>query len=315
MGIIDTLTAGFDLVRKRPWLIALPVALDIGLWAAPKLSIVSLVHNMFAELTALATNASPDVLQGLREQWLVLLEIAEATNVASLLVPGYLGVPSLSVGEATSFFGQARQVVELRGGLGLIGLVGMLLLAGLFLAACYLGLIAQVVRDGHVDWPRLVAKVPRYWLRLIGAGLAISLALLSFGLPAMLVIGVVSLFSPSLASLFLGFAFFLAFWLMIYMLFVPEAILLSEDGVMRAIWRSAMVMRFSFWPALGLYALVRVISTGLLFIWQRLAVTASGAVVAIVANAFIGTGLTAALFVFYRERLHLHGAATESQGS
>jgi len=315
VGIIDTLTTGFDLVRRRPWLIALPVALDIGLWAAPKLSMVSLTRAVVSDLMTAATGVSPDALQGLREQGQMLLEMAESTNVASLIVSSYLGMPSLAVGEMTSFFGRARQVIELQGGLGLVALVGVLLLAGVFLAAGYLGLIAQVVRDGHVTWSSLLAQMPRYWLRLIGAGLIITLALMSFGLPAMLLVALFGSISPSLASLFLGLVVFLALWVFIYMLFVPEAILLGEDNVLKAIWHSALVMRSSFWPALGLLVLSNIIAEGLLYVWQMLAVTASGAVVAIVANAFIGTGLTAAFFVFYRERTRAPEPATEPQRS
>ena len=46
MGIIDTLTAGFDLVRRRIWLIVLPVLLDVGLWVAPRLSVSELVRRL-----------------------------------------------------------------------------------------------------------------------------------------------------------------------------------------------------------------------------------------------------------------------------
>ncbi len=312
MGIIDTLSAGFDLVRKRPWLMALPVALDVGLWLAPKLSILSLVRSVVAELPAAVTGGNAEAL---REQGQMLVDLARSINVASLLSSTYLGVPGLGVGEMTSFFGRAQQVIELQGGLSLLALSLGLLLAGLLLASFYLGLIAQAVRDGRVDWRRLVARLPRYWLRLVGVGLIIVVVLASFTLPASLVMWLLTVLSPGLASLFMSAVLFLAFWMMLYMLFVPEAILFSEDGVVKAIWRSAMILRASFWPALGLLLLINVISGGLLFVWERLAVTAAGAIVAIVANAFIGTGLTAALFVFYRERLRAPGAAVEPQRS
>jgi hypothetical protein len=314
VGVIDTLTAGFDLVRKRPWLILLPVALDVGLWVAPKLSFLSLMRGVVSDTMATAASVGQETLPALQEQGELLLEFAERTNVLSLLTASYPGVPSLPV-ESTSFFGLTRQVIELQSGLALVGLMGALLLAGVLIAALYLGLIAQTARDEQVDWRRFLAQVPRYWLRLVGAGLVIGLALLLLGLPAGLFIGFLALLSPGLASLFLGVISFMAFWLLIYMAFVPVAILFSDDGVAKAIWRSAMLVRSSFWPALGLFLLIYVISVGLLYVWEGLAVTAPGAMLAIVANAFVGTGLMAAVFVFYRERLQAPVATAESQRS
>jgi hypothetical protein len=306
VGIIDTLSAGFDLVRRRPWMLALPVAVDIGLWVAPKLSVFTLLQNLWHALLSEATAtgaATPAMIQSMQEALPEMVQMARDLDLSLLLPLTSVGVPILPVGPSTSFFGLTKQVIELAGGLPLLALALALALGGLLIGTFYMALIAQAVRDGRVDWPLLVQRVPRYWLRLIGVGLVVGMGLLAFGLPVAMVIGIFGLVSPGLASFLLAIPSFLVFWVMIYMVFVPEAIIFSEDGIMKAIWRSAIIVRTNFWPAIGLILLSYIISTGLAFVWGMLAATAPGALVAAAGSAFIGTGLTAALFIFYRERL------------
>lgn len=318
MGIIDTLTAGFDLARKRLWLVLLPIALDIALWVAPKLSIYSLLrslwHTFLAEANA-GGAATAAMLQNMQQALPDMVQIARDLDLSLLLPLSSPGMPALSVAPTTSFFGLAKHVIELHWGLSFIGIALGLCLGGLLVGALYMALIAHVVRDGRVDWPLLVRQVPRYWLRLIGAGLVVAVALMSFGLPAIMVIGALGLVSPGLASLLMGILSFLIFWTMIYLVFVPEAIVFSEDGILKAIWRSAIIVRTSFWPAMGLILLDYVISAGLAFVWDLLAVTAPGTLVAVAGSAFVGTGLTAALFIFYRERLRAPLPAVEPKRS
>ena len=318
MGIIDTLTAGFELVRRRPWMLVLPVAVDIGLWLAPKLSVFTLLQRLWHALLQEAMTsgaATPAMIESMQEALPDVVRLARELDLSLLLPLTSVGVPILPLGPASNFFGLSKQVIELAGGLSLVAVALALALGGLLIGTFYMALIAQAVRDGHVDWARLVRRVPRYWLRLIGAGLVVGVGLLAFGLPAAMVIGIFGLLSPALASLLVAILSFLVFWVMIYMVFVPEAIILSEDGVMKAMWRSALIMRTSFWSAMGLILLSYIISTGLAFVWDMLAATTPGALVAAAGSAFIGTGLTAALFIFYRERLRAPFWAGEPQRS
>ncbi|HOG45457.1 MAG TPA: hypothetical protein PLJ35_03655 [Anaerolineae bacterium] len=306
MGIIDTLTAGYDLVRRRLWLLVLPLVLDIGLWLAPKLSVFTLLRGLWRTLlaNAAASGVATSTLLGNANEILPdLAAMARELDLAVLLPLSSLGVPVLPMTGTTSFFGLTKQAIELQGGLALLLVMASLVLGGLFIGAAYMALIAHIVRDGQVHWRELVRQVPRYWLRLIGAGLLLLAGIMIVALPASMIISLFGLFSPTLASLLMGLLSFFVFWMMIYMVFVPQAIVFSHDGALKSIWRSAIMVRTSFWPALGLFLLSYVITTGLAFVWDFLTVSAPGALVAMVASAFVGTGLTAALFVFYRERL------------
>lgn len=48
LGLIDTLSSGFRVVQRRPWLILLPLLLDLWLWLGPRWSIQPLVDSLLA---------------------------------------------------------------------------------------------------------------------------------------------------------------------------------------------------------------------------------------------------------------------------
>ena len=81
-----------------------------------------------------------------------------------------------------------------------------------------------------------------------------------------------------------------------------------------AVAQSFTVVRKNFWSTLAFIVLTSVISLGIALIMQRLtAIAPIGTAVAIVINAYIGSGLAMALLVFYRTRI-LHAAAEEIAG-
>ena len=48
MGLIDTITGGFRIVQRRPWLILLPVVVDLWLWLGPRLAIQPFIDGLLA---------------------------------------------------------------------------------------------------------------------------------------------------------------------------------------------------------------------------------------------------------------------------
>ncbi|MBV7339294.1 hypothetical protein KFU94_65970 [Chloroflexi bacterium TSY] len=68
--------------------------------------------------------------------------------------------------------------------------------------------------------------------------------------------------------------------------------------------RSYALVRSSFWSTFGFFLLTTVIGGGFSLILRSVAISAPwGTVMAIVGNAYIGTGLAVALLVFYRTRV------------
>jgi hypothetical protein len=99
-------------------------------------------------------------------------------------------------------------------------------------------------------------------------------------------------------------------------LFVVPGVLVGGRGLLRAIWESILLIHTQFSSVVGLVLLVVVISQGLGFVWSLPSGDSWLLLIGILGNGCIATGLTAALFVFYQERVgQLPGAPQVSAGS
>jgi hypothetical protein len=77
----------------------------------------------------------------------------------------------------------------------------------------------------------------------------------------------------------------------------------SGVALRMAIRHSTLLFRVFFWSAIGLVLLSVFLERGLAIIWDGLTVSSIGVVIAIAANAYIGTSLVAAAMVFYQDRM------------
>lgn len=296
MNIIDVITEGFNLVTKKLWLAIVPILLDLFLWLGPKMSVAPVINQL---LTISAQNRSALEAMGSQDANLAQMmtvmtqaiqETMDRANFMILLAWGRLGLPSIAgmrpINPATD------RVIEITGYGQLMLTQALLLGIGLFIACLFLGMIAQAVRGEGLRLGRLLVRAPVYWLRM-----ALLLAPLGMGL--LTGFSLLAMFGPLGILLLVGL-----FWLTIYFSFVPQAITLAEQKPLAALWNTFVFMRYSFWPAFGLIVLVNVIGGGMNLIWQRLlGGSTAGMVVAILANAYVGTSLAAAMFIFYRERV------------
>jgi hypothetical protein len=309
-GIIETLTMGFEVVNRMPWVLALPVTVDLLLWLGPKLSIAALSERLAERVLAMvgdAGGAAGSTAEGqigqLVQQIDVLRGIARSLNLLSLLAPGGFAMASAVPAERGGLGGQ----VEL-GSASLVVVIGTgLLLLGVGLACLWLGAIAQQLRDGEISAPRLLWAVPRYWLSIIGFFALLIGGALAVSLPLMAVATVTQLFVPALGTfltLFVAVALqLLLIWALLYLSFFADAIVVSEVGPIRAATSSVRVVSSNFWSALGFIIITWVIMRGLYEIWQGLAQAPVGLALAIFGNGYVESGLAAASMLFYRNRI------------
>ena len=90
-GVWSALASGFDLTAKHPWLLLLPIVLDIFIWLGPRLRFQTIIEQIVATLPEEA-----EVLT-LAEQ---LLEVGPYTNLFSVFSVPLVGVPVLLAGLA-----------------------------------------------------------------------------------------------------------------------------------------------------------------------------------------------------------------------
>jgi hypothetical protein len=308
LGVIDVVSAGLDLVRRRPWALLIPIFFDTLIWVAPRLSLTQLFRP-YADgmLGAAALSTDPQAaeetrraLQQMIESFNLLGFVATALNAVTR-VPSLLALDAADAPSPVTAWDYAYplQSPEL-----LVLLFIPLFLLGLAFVAVYLEWIAQGVRPLEAaprgDW---LLRAARLWLRLI----LFSVLLIAFVIAAGMVLvllqaAIGSVEVAAMATLLLTVGLF---WVFIYFFFVPAALAVSDVGLRQALRYSSLLFRAFFWPTVALVALSVFLDRGLAIIWDGLAVSTFGIVIGIVANAYIGTALLAAAMVYYQDRLNL----------
>jgi len=309
-GIIDTLSAGFQAVNRVPWVIGLPVLLDLLVWLGPRLSVAQLSDRVLGALGSMvdamsrsAGASSAEQLSQFQQSIEFIRSTAQVFNLLSLLAVGGLSmrsaVPEDKSGQAGSF--------EIATVGAVLGIAIVLILVGVALAVIWLGLIAQQVREGRIDPPRLLRMAPRYWLAIVGFFALLIGALVVILVPISVVAAIAQIVAPAVGTflyVFAAIAFqLLLFWCLLYLFFIDYAIVVSEVGPVRAALNSIRVVSTNFWSTLGFIIITWVIMAGMGVIWNSLSRAPVGIVVAILGNGYIESGLAAASMLFYRNRI------------
>lgn len=301
MGIIDTLSAGFARVARKPWLIVMPVVVDLIIALGPRLSIKGLSASLLPLLPNAGGLGAPyeETLEMMRA-WVT--EVGESSNVLSLLSMRVLGLP----GVATTWAGDSARIVEVQSWATLVLLMAALFVLGLLAGTLTLSLAAQEAREDEMDLPYVLRVAGRAWGRLtrLYLVLGVTIAVLASGVSVLVTL--LAWMSEMLAALALNlFAFGLlgiAVYAGLVLFFMPKAIVLDDIGLVQAFWNSLNVAYRNIVPTVALILLSALIRTGLTYVWQALAVNKAGALFGIVGNAYIGLGLAMAALIYYRDR-------------
>ena len=332
LGVIGSLAAGFEMIGRRLWLILLPVLLDLLLWLGPRFSIAPLVDQFIAFVLTRPT-PDPATFRQVAQATKLLEQFGEQSNLLSLLgaVP-LLNLPSLLAQHAPGMISPVGQptVVLISSSLAVMAWGIVLVPVGLVLGGLYLNTLARHVRA--LRSPSQRAQAPgragagegetRADGATTGVGrfirvLAFAIGLLTLGVIVvplwMLLVGAVLAMAPAVGVLVWALSIGLGGYVILHLLFVVPGVLLGGRGLLRATWESILLIHTQFPSVVGLVLLVIIIYQGLGFVWSLPPGDSWSLLVGIVGNGCIATGLTAALFVFYQERVgQLAGARQAS---
>jgi hypothetical protein len=317
--VIGCIRAGFELVGRNLWLLGFPVSLDLFLWLGPRLSVGPLLRallSFFDMQRASDPSLAPQVAL-LRE---LIEQVGQRFNLVSLVS----ALPLFTVPSLLS--GRPLQPVSPLGGplvqpltnpfLSLVLSAGILGI-GLLLGTAFLYLLAsRVVASRPTPKPRLrpveaTAQLPelddgKRFARPVRAFLFVSgvVAVCVCLLPLWaVVIGLAAMIAPLVGLVLWLVSVGIVSYLCLHLLFVVHGVLLSGRGLIRAVWESVVLIHVQLPSVAGLIVLVVVIHQGLGRIWSLPSGDSWLLLVGILGNACIATGLTAATFVFYEERI------------
>lgn len=308
MGIIDSLSAGYRFLGRHIELLIIPIALDLLLWLGPQLSVAPLfaqASNLYREATAV--QGTPVELTQMTGQFADMLATAgTGSNLFDALVSqSLLHVPSLMIYLGPQPGGLVYAISNPFIALGLY--VG-LSIVGLLIGVIYINQLAHRLPLG--SGPKVlplgdrVRTIFRQWGLIVLFVLLMGVLLLIGAIPTFFAAGLLSLlYLPlgSIAAVLFGGAVLI---ILFYLYFVTAALVLDDLALPAAVAQSFRLVRDNFWATLGFLILTSVIAVGFALLFQQFSTLATWVLLpAILANAFIGTGLAMALLVFYRTRI------------
>ncbi len=303
LNAIDALWAGFDLVLRRPWLLLLPIALDLFLWLGPQVHAKPVFDEIarFVSVTGAQGN-SPDMQQALDSFKSAFQTAGEQFNVLSFMALFALGIPTLVVVDMPVDVFKPAVLLTITDQAAFLAWAAVLALVGLFLGSLFLEWVAWAIRREEGGLQAFAPRLGKAFLTVLALGLlaiaASTLLIIPFFVSAL----VMSVLSPGLGFFFVLACWLLLMWAALYLAFAIPAIFVSGASVLEAILNSIAVFRYNFWSAMGLIFLVILIQMGFSVIWEQLLDNTWGMVVDMVANAVLGTALVAAMMLFYADR-------------
>jgi hypothetical protein len=316
-GLIDTLWSGFDLVHRYPWLLLLPIAVDVFLWLGPQISAAPVLDSWTAsaERPAVGDDLISRAVDGARDSIIELIRRSDALkryNLVSLIAVPMIGIPSFRAGEP----GEGTIVRVWSEGAATIAVVAIIAL-GLALAALFYGLVGHVVREGSFQPRRYLADAPA----ILGAVFALFglllVAALAIGAPIGAILAITNTVSPAVTGIVGPILVGVLLWAFIYLFFTTDALFVSRSRPISAVQNSILVVRTNFWTTLGFIALILIISGGFPYVWEQLATNlrTPGIVLGILGHNYISSGLAAASMTYYKERFERMIASHEGSNA
>jgi hypothetical protein len=307
-GVIDTLGLGFAAIVSRPLSILPLVVLELALLLSPQITVGALAKDLGTWLDNRGNRW--DVVASDFEH----LEGYTVTDLFATSMP-LTQLPALApvVDREARLPGWHDRRVALGPVAGFLTLV--------FAAVASVGVAAAVrlvaaSESGLFTMRRRIGagRIALTSARLTGVGLT-ALALMTLvALPVMVAtfVGAV-LGAGGLESIWLILLLPLA-WGLVHFYFSVHAVVVDEVGALEAFRDSYVVVRHYFRQSVGFILLTLLMSTGLTFALARLANHAEWALLAVILNAFITTGMIVAAMLFYRDRARLLGLPAHGSG-
>jgi hypothetical protein len=296
-GIIATLQAGYERLNERPYLIAVPLALDLALWLGPRIIAPDLFNWLARWPEQSASGAQlAETLHQRGQSAEMMTGVAQTWN--------WYGVSTLVGKMGRDHFPLLfhRPAVEIAPWYIAIAVFCALLVVGLWLKALFITPIGQLVRQEPfaLGWNLRASLVGAK--RLLLLFLAVAGMLLLALVPVALIAATFVLAGINAFGLILLAAVVPLAWALFYGAYAMDAIFLEQVGPMRAAYLSYRVVRRNVWPTMGFVTLTFLISRGVPLALTRVVQHPVGMLLAIIAHAYVAAGLAAGSLLFYRER-------------
>jgi hypothetical protein len=293
-SVTEVIADACGVVIAQPLLLLIPMLLDLYYLAGWKLTVGGTLDGLVSRAKNLSSEDGDRMARFLGDAARV-----DLTAIVSFVVPSLLG------GSASDDFYHpfSRPTVDIDSWVG-----SLLVITGLiFLSAVVFGIFGLWLADAGLNRPRRWDK--RLALALSVGGRFLLMLLLVIGmlclifLPMMFALFAAAIAGLDLQALVVPIMFIIGLVVFVLFYFAPEALLVADVGPSHALRLSSRVVRKHLWASVGFALATIVITVGLGDVWMRIATNASGLLIAVIANAFVGCSLSLASILFFNERL------------
>jgi hypothetical protein len=295
-SITEVIAAAADVVIARPLLMIVPVLLDLYYLAGWKIT----AGDTFARLRTAALDlktSDGDQLAG----YIVDAGKSDLTGMISFVIPSFLA-GSTSDDVYRPF---ERTIVG-------VDNWGALMLALVILIAVTMALfgvfglwLADTGLKRDRTWGDRLRLGPVVGGRFMLMLLLIVAMVLLLCVPLFIAMVIAAVLGVGMEGLVLSISVLVGLALYVLFYFAPDSLLVDLAGPVQALRASSAVVRKNFLVTLGFAIVSVIISIGLADVFDRVATSAPGLGIAIVANAFVGCVLWIASLLFFSERSKL----------
>lgn len=307
-GVIDTIGNAFGLLSRRPYLVWLPILLDLFLWLGARLSANPLV-NVTEHWLREEALAEDEVIEAFRTS----IEGFNIFNSLGLFTPTFMF--NLYWG-ATPAAGSANVWIENLPWWAIPPLVGVLIAIAVVFGMVYFTTLAYLVRERPISLGSFVGDSIRNTVHMFGfIGVVFGLLMLLL-VPMVIFTTILMVAGVDVSPLTAMLLTMVITWGFVTLFFVRHAIVVTDSGPLRAIYYSYNVVRSYFWPAIGFIIIYFLVRTGMPVALQIFTQSPWSVPFAIIGHAYVATGLIAAGMLFYRDRAqHLTASKAQTTGS
>ena len=227
-------------------------------------------------------------------------------NVLSLVLGSW--VPSLGISVSGA---ETGPLVVLASFPEFLVALALLFPVSSLLGAVYLALIAAEVQERTLTWEVLAPRALRLAARLMGlVGLMLVLTVIPIAVTALMLA-----MAPPLGFLLFLLSVVALLWLMFYVFFIVDGLALVRQSLPKVIRLTLDVMHSNLGSLLGFFCLYWLILLGTGIIWGvmldvKILNIGVGRVFATLGNAYVGTWVTIAMFMYVWNRVLLRRAET-----
>jgi len=297
-NIIQALLSGFNTIANKPYLILLPILLDLFLWFGPAWRVdeyfAPLINGM-TKLPNIDNIGYAEILESYQDYW---QQIITDFNLASSLRTLPIGVPSLMVSKP-SFLNPIGNplIFSLKSNLQVLGVSILFLLIGYLLGSIYYRSISgQVIKSTQDNDIKSHLKV---FSQIILMPFLLLIIILLISIPLLLIFTLITLISPSIGQFVLIIASVFIIWVVMPLIFTPHCIFLYQQNLISAMMTSISVVKTSMGQTSLFLILSIVLMEGMDYLWRSPSVDNWFLFVGILGHAFIVTAVIASSFHYF----------------